>query len=243
MKVKELLARREQLRGQKKGILKQIEEQTAKMNKVDLEEFIRSGDAGKVDGFELDKLQRKRKHLVLLGESLDQAIVEAQGKERERKIAKMLREADQLAYNRAKLSDKIRHFLIKVQSLQKEARGIKVEETTLRSLANTDSQPAKEIHFRLNGMEDFLEKQIILTAGEERIRKEVLAARKHNKEILSQPKIKANDKILRNVRIKWDCQTLALSEFEITEQSAEVLMRNLGRKGSLTKADFLKETC
>lgn len=86
-----------------------------------------------------------------------------------------------------------------------------------------------------------MDKQVILTAGEEKIRKETLAARKHNKKVVSQDRIGENDTILRNVSIKFDCKTLALLKFEIDERSAEVLMRNLDRKGCLSKAEFLKE--
>lgn len=241
MKVKELLVRREQLKGQKELILKSISEETAKMNKVDLEEFIRSGDAGKVDGFQLDKLQRKRKHLVLLGESLDGAIVQAQAIEKAKKIARLLREAEVLADKSQKLYEKKMHFLTKIQRMKEQGRLLRTEEDALRNEAKSRNRPTKEVYFKLNATEDFLEKQVILTAGEEKIRKEVLAARKHNKEVVFQPRIGINDKILRNVRIKWDCQTLAVLEFEIIEQGAATIISNLDRKDTLSKAEFVKE--
>lgn len=240
-KLGDLLERRGQLHSQKVSILKAISAETKKMNRVDLEEFLRSGDAGQVDGFELDKLTRKRKHLVLLGESLDQAIVETQSIEKAKKTARLLREAEVLADKRTKMYEKKKHFLLKIQRLEQQGKTIRVEEDTLRFEAKATNQPTGEVHFRLNCVEDFLDKQIILTAGEERIRKEVKAAREHNKEILSQPRIGENDAILRNVVIKWDCVTLELLEFEIDEGRAGTLMRNLDKKGCLSKADFLEE--
>ena len=89
MKVKELLERRKELRIKKKDLLSQIDQETAKMNKVDLQEFLKSGDAGQVNGFELEKLGKKRHHLKLLGESLDEAIAEAQSKESDRRKAQL----------------------------------------------------------------------------------------------------------------------------------------------------------
>jgi len=89
MKVKDLLVRREQLKQQKASILKQINELTANMERKDLEKFIQTGDAEQVDGHQLDKLQRKRKHLTLLGGSLDKEIVQASQKERKKQIASL----------------------------------------------------------------------------------------------------------------------------------------------------------
>lgn len=243
MKVKELLVRREQLKGQKELILKRISEETAKMERVDLEEFIQTGDSGKINGFELDKLQRRREHLFLLGESLDGAIVTEQGKVREKRVTLLLRKADEHQKARKKLDDKMKHLLYKIQDYQNQCKEIRIEETALRSKANTDNQPTQEVNLRLNKIEEFLEKQIILTPGVERIRKETQEARKHNKEILSRPTIGNSDSLFRNVKIKWDCKTLELLELDINEVSAEACVRNLGRKGSMSKAEFLKENC
>lgn len=236
LKVEELLERRLQLRGQKKSILKQIEEETKKMNKVDLEEFIRSGNAGKVDGFELDKLQRKRKHLVLLGESLDQAIVEAQNIERQRLIAKMLRKADKCSQARARLSDKIRFHLLKAQRLQKEARTIRVEEDSLRHKAKAEDRQTFEVSHRLGKLEEFLEGTILI--GNE-IEEKVLAAREHNRKLLKKERVSINDKVFQNFRVKWDRKTLKVLEFELTEQSAELLLR----AEYVTRESLLKEIC
>ncbi|MCK4419029.1 hypothetical protein KAV79_04410 [Candidatus Aerophobetes bacterium] len=122
MKVKELLARREQLKDQKLLILKSIKEETAKMEKVDLAEFIETGDSGKINGFELDKLQRKRKHLSLLSDSLDQAIVQEEGKVREKRISLLQRKAEDCVKARSRLNEKMKHLLYKVQGMQNQCK-------------------------------------------------------------------------------------------------------------------------
>ncbi|MCK4419030.1 hypothetical protein KAV79_04415 [Candidatus Aerophobetes bacterium] len=103
------------------------------------------------------------------------------------------------------------------------------------------------MNLRLNEIQDFLEREILLTPGIERIEQETQEARRHNKEILSQPRIGNADVLFRNVKIVWDCKTLKLLELKINEVSAELCVRNLDRKNSkgeaisMSRADFLKE--
>ena len=75
MKVKDLLVRKGELKEQHKNILAEIGQLTNKMEIEDLEKFIRTGDSSQVDGRQLEKLQRKRKHLTLLQGSLNREIV------------------------------------------------------------------------------------------------------------------------------------------------------------------------
>lgn len=241
MKVKELLSRREQLRGKKTSILKSISEETAKMNAVDLAKFIESGDAGRVDGANLEKLQRRRKHLWLLGDSLDLAIVEGETKKKEKEKRILLRKADDLMKVREKLKEKHIHWLRKIHENTLEAKRIKTEEMELRAAANVDSKPVLQENFRLNLTEEFLQRRILLSPGIERIEKEVKRCREHNKKVVSQPTIGIDDMCFRNVQVRWDSKTLALVEFKILEQPAEASMRNLDKKGCLSKAEFLKE--
>lgn len=247
MKLRDLLSRRKELGTQKDLIFKSIAEETAKMRRVDLAEFIQTGDSGKINGFELDKLQRRREHLFLLGESLDEAIVTEQGKVREKKVTLLLRKADEHKKARKKLDDKMKHLLYKIQDYQNQCKEIRIEETALRAEAHTDSRPTKEVNLRLNKIEEFLEEQIILTPGVERIRKETQEAKEHNRKILSQPNIGGDNSLFRNVKIVWDCKTLALLELDINELSAEACVRNLDRKNSkgeaisMSRADFFKE--
>lgn len=237
MKVKELLMRREELRGKKTSILKAIAEETAKMNAVDLAKFIESGDAGRVDGANLEKLQRKRKHLWLLGDSLDQAIVEGKAKEREKEQRKLLRKADELMQARERLKEKHIFWLRKIHENTLESKRLKTQETELRTATTIDSKPILEENFRLNLTEDFLQRRILLSPGIEKIEREVKAARERNKEVLSKPTASVNDIIFRNVKVRWDSRTLALVEFKITEQNAMALLRNLD------KEKLIKEVC
>ncbi len=243
MKVKDLLLRRTQLKEQKESILKQINEMTASMERKELEKFIETGESGQVDGHQLDKLQRKRKQLVLLGGSLDKEILKANEKEKAKEKARILKEANEFAQVRERLQNKIRHHLTKIEKLREESRAIHSEEHTLRSLLNKKDMPTSQVTLRLNLMEKFLKEHIILGTGEQEILEKVLKARTHNKRILAQPRIGINDKIFRNFEVEWDTKTLELLKFEFVEREAESCLRNLDRKNSLTKAEFLKEVC
>ena len=236
MKVKELLERRKELRSQKKDLLSQIDQETAKMNKVDLQEFLRSGDAGQVNGFELEKLAKKRNHLKLLGESLDEAIVQAQKIEKERKRAKLLRQAEAMAYKRAKLTDKIRHFLYKVQALQKEAREAHTEERALTAKARQDNSKTVEVSLRLGKVEEFLEDHILKTND---IEEKVEKAKLHNRKILEKENIGINDFLYQNFKVKWNRKSLEVLEFDLIGNKAEMLLR----AEHVTRDSLLEEIC
>lgn len=236
MKVKELFARKTQLREQKKSLLEQIHQLTSKMEKEDLQKFISTGDSSQVDGAGLQKLQRKEKHLTLLQGSLDREILEVSKKERAREIVKLTRQADEILAQREKIKQKVHHFRVKIADLSEKHNEMKTQERALRRDA-LPGNPVGEAGFRLSKMEEFFRSHAIMNS--ENLEEKILAGRRHNRRLLEKGNCATDDKFYQNFKLKWDVKTGKVLDFELTTQRAEMLLR----ARDVTKESLLKEIC
>lgn len=162
MRAKDLILRKGQLRESKTNILKQIAEETADMNRVDLESFIASGDPGQVNGHNLNKLQRKHQHLLNLEGSLNLEISKLRKKERLTSLQKLERKAAELeAKRKGSLYAKYLHFQEKIKVLEKESIKLKAEALEITNKAGEFKREMFELHFRLPELEQFLEEHYV----------------------------------------------------------------------------------
>lgn len=153
MKSKDLILRKTQLLEQKKNILKQIDETTANMNRVDLEKFIASGDSAQIDGHKLDLLRRKHTHLVNLEGSLNLEIGKLRKKEREKAALAIQKEKQSLELKQKILTKKIERKLKEVNILKAEEKKFFDPLLVLAGKLKEQENPQEVDNFKLSEVE------------------------------------------------------------------------------------------
>jgi len=241
MKLKDLLDRKTKLKEKVFSLGKESSDLGQETEQKDLAKYINDGVLPSLNGHKIQKLKNEHRYLLKIGVSLDQEIVKSQSLERQKRIAKLNRQANESSRIRESLNDKIRHHLIKTESLRKESREAHDEERRLRLLAKQEGTPKTGGSMRLNLMEKWLKENIVL--GTEELEQAVLKARKHNKEILAQDKISINDKIFRNFNVKMNPETLQVEGFSFLEQNARYMVEVHQRKDNISLDEFKKEVC
>ncbi len=153
-----LIKRKGELQTKKKGILREISELCADMERNDLEDFIRTGNSEQQNGHQLELLQRKQKHLISLEGSLNLEIGKLRKKERTSQLQKLEKKAKALEDQRkGTLYQKYLHFQSKIKALREQDKELKEEVLAVKSETFQYKKDSIEIHFKLPELEQVLQ--------------------------------------------------------------------------------------
>lgn len=226
MKARDLIKRKGELQESKTAILKQIKDMTEDLEWKDLQQFIQTGDAGQVNGHEIDKLQRKRKHLELLEGSLNLEISKLRKRERLSKLQKLMRKADELEEKRkGSLYQRYLRFQEKIKALEEESRKLKAEVLAIRNEAGEFNQSSKALVFRLPELKQTLIENYFVHPDE--LEAMVKQAYQDNEKCLkADADSSVEDRLVRGFQLVLDIDSGEILEKKETVCTTDVARRN-----------------
>ncbi|KKK61933.1 hypothetical protein LCGC14_3009390 [marine sediment metagenome] len=233
IKSENLILRKTQLREQKADILKQIDEMTADMHRKDLEQFIRSGSPGQVDGKQLRLLQRKYQHLVNLEGSLNLEVAKARKRERQHSLDKLNKKIEVLEKKRKdSLYSRYLHFQSKIAALMEEDKKIKQEILEIKSRLHQHNREEIELDFRLPGLQEFLKKNYVQYPDK---LEQLVEKSYNNNELALHPGPHDISKFVRGYSGKLNLDSGKVTELKPLECDLSLVRRNPSVMGEVVK--------
>ncbi len=223
MNSERLLKRKSELADLQAVNLKEIQKEAKRKNVQEGQDFIVTGEIGQIDGYNLNKLQKKEDHLNKMEDYLIKVIARERKRERTVRLNVFTRTIARLQGQRkGKLYDQYAKLQEEMSELEKKSIALKAEILEIENDRREIERDTVVVHFRLPKVATALEKHYFARPGE--VRELVEDAYVANEKKLKEKEYKEN--LVRGFKITLERDTGKIVDIEPTECSFSLAVDN-----------------